>query len=112
MTRIISGEKVVLEAMATGRPVIVSNPAFDQVLSRLPPWCRFSEGNAEELDDGIVEFFRTSRKIRSEIGRELRRCVGSGHSLARSAESIVSWWLEGRPRVAGVVLGGLDEKHP
>jgi glycosyltransferase involved in cell wall biosynthesis len=83
-----SGDKVVFEAMATGRPVLVSNPAFASVLSDLPLSLRFPDGRAEELADRIVDLTLTQVDLRAELGRELRRRVGEDHSIDHWASEV------------------------
>jgi glycosyltransferase involved in cell wall biosynthesis len=84
-----SGDKVVFEAMAAGRPVLVSNPAFASMLSNLPLSLPFADGSSEEMADRIVELAATPPAVRAEIGRELRHRVEEGHSVDHWADSVL-----------------------
>jgi glycosyltransferase involved in cell wall biosynthesis len=105
-----SGDKVVFEAMATGRPVLVSNPAFAPALRDLPLPLQFSDGNGEGMADRIVDLMLTDTDVRQEIGRELRRRVEEGHSLAHWTDRVIQLVTEGRSGVGRYhLLGGADE---
>jgi glycosyltransferase involved in cell wall biosynthesis len=85
-----SGDKAILEAMAVGRPVLVSNPAFGSLLEGLPLHLGFREGNAEELSLRIKELASAGLEMRRQTGRELRERVERNHGLDRWAGRVVS----------------------
>jgi len=85
-----SGDKVVFEAMATGRPVLVSNPSFGSLLEGLPLRLGFPEGDVEELSLRIQELASAGPEIRGSVGRELRQRVERNHSLDGWADQVVS----------------------
>nr|MBA2601068.1 glycosyltransferase family 4 protein [Actinomycetota bacterium] len=104
-----SGDKVVFEAMATGRPALVSNPAFAPVLHDLPLPLQFPDGSTEGLADRVVELVLTNHDVREEIGRELRHRVGTGHSLTHWADGVIQVVAGGRSGVGQYhLLGGSD----
>ena len=83
-----SGDKVVFEAAATGRPVIVSNPSFAELLDGLEPSLRFPEGDARALADRIAALAELEPDRRVELARELRSRVERGHSLEHWSSSM------------------------
>jgi glycosyltransferase involved in cell wall biosynthesis len=104
-----SGDKAVFEAMAVGRPVIASNPAFGGLLSHLPLNLVFTDGSPGELAELVLQFSRTDRTVRDDCGRELRRRVEQGHSLVHWTERVIHLATEGQPPVVGRhFLGGPD----
>jgi glycosyltransferase involved in cell wall biosynthesis len=83
-----SGDKVVFEAMATGRPVLASNPVFADLLSGLPIQLTFREGDPNDLAERIGEFVGTPAEIRERAGRTLRNRVEADHSLRHWGRAI------------------------
>jgi len=76
-----SGDKTVFEAMASGRPVLVSNPAFSDALGDLPVNLMFPEGDSYVLAKRLAMITRMSAAERERLGRLLRERVVNGHSL-------------------------------
>ena len=101
-----SGDKAVFEAMATGRPVVVSNPAFASVVSDLPLSLTFSNGNAEELADRIVELTLSKPGHRAELGWELRNRVEQGHSVDHWADGVLGLLNKQRDETLATPFGG------
>jgi glycosyltransferase involved in cell wall biosynthesis len=83
------GDKVIFEAMASGRLVVVSNPAFASVLRDLPVDLLFPDKNVNALVDRLYAFAQLPLREREAIGRELRKRVVTGHSVSGWAESVV-----------------------
>lgn len=83
-----SGDKVVLEAMSAGRPVLVSNPAFADLVSGLGVPLSFPTGDEKALGGAISTLAGLDRGTRSALGTELRERVLRGHSIDHWAESI------------------------
>lgn len=84
-----TGDKVVFEAMAVGRPPLVSNPAFQSVLEGLPLTLTFTEGNEHELAARIRDVAVADAAVGERTARELRRRVERNHSIAHWADGVV-----------------------
>ena len=77
-----SFDKTTLEAMACGLPVLVSNPAFNDILNEnLRQLLIFSAGRAEELFTKMIKMYDLSPKERSSIGIQLRQLIIDQHNL-------------------------------
>jgi glycosyltransferase involved in cell wall biosynthesis len=76
-----SGDKVVFEAMASGRPVIASNPVLNPLLEGLPVELRFQQGSAEGLAGRITDLGRFDPSRRPQLAEALRRRIEGAHSL-------------------------------
>lgn len=85
-----SGDKAVFEAMASGRLVLVSNPAFFELLSDLPLELTFAPGDAIALADRLAQLSTASPELRWATVRELRSRIESAHSSDSWAERIVT----------------------
>lgn len=86
-----SVDKVVLEAMACGRPVITCNESFPPILEPLgreAEWCTFAPGNAGELADRIEHWLRLRQDVRDSIGARLRELVVADHEVDRLMERL------------------------
>lgn len=84
-----SGDKVVLEAMAAGRPVIVSNPVFASLLADMPANLMFRDNDAADLADQLIQLLSTDVPVLESIGHELRKRVEDAHSLDHWAREVV-----------------------
>lgn len=87
-TRHGSADKVVFEAMAARRPVLVASPAFDPLVHDAPAQLRFPEGDATELASRITALAGTSAESFAEIGALLSERVERDHSLGHWAERV------------------------
>ncbi len=76
-------DKVVLEAMACGCPVVSSSEAAALVL---PPDCRATKDTLGEVANAILSLPEDSRRT---LGERLRAIVTEGHSLPRLAARLV-----------------------
>jgi glycosyltransferase involved in cell wall biosynthesis len=85
-----SGDKVVFEAMATGRPVIASNASFQALLEGLAPPAMFPPDDADVLASRIQELASRTTDQLAALGVELRRRVARGHSLDLWAEKVIA----------------------
>jgi glycosyltransferase involved in cell wall biosynthesis len=88
-TRVGSGDKIVFEAMASGRLVVVSNSAFADVLDNLPVELLFPDGDVEVLVDRLGTIAELTGPERQAVGRELRDRILHGHSLTSWAEAVI-----------------------
>lgn len=76
-------DKAVLEAMASGCPVVSSSAAAQEVL---PESCRATEENIASIAQKILAL---SQSERASLSAELRKRVVEQHSLARLIERLV-----------------------
>lgn len=74
-------DKVVLEAMACGLPIISCNDAIKNDLLADYPDLIYSKGGSQELAKRIEKVINTSEEKRAELGKELRDIVKNNHSL-------------------------------
>jgi len=84
-----SGDKVVFEAAAMGRPVLASNPAFASLLGDLPLNLRFPPGDARRLADLIADVAAAGDRDVGQLTRTLRSRVERDHSLAHWASEVM-----------------------
>ena len=79
-------DKVVYEAAAACRPVLASNPIFDELLDseqRFPRW------DPSALADRIRALAAKSTDEKAALGKRLRERVAAGHSVQSWARSIL-----------------------
>jgi glycosyltransferase involved in cell wall biosynthesis len=79
-------DKVVYEAAAACRPVLASNPIFDELLE---PEQRFTRWDPGALADRIRTLSGMTHDERSALGRRLRERVAAGHSVESWARGIL-----------------------
>jgi glycosyltransferase involved in cell wall biosynthesis len=84
-----SGDKVVFEAAALGRPVVVSNPAFRGLLADLPLDLTFPEGQASILAERLHTIANADAATIHEVTETLRGRVEREHSLEHWADAVV-----------------------
>jgi glycosyltransferase involved in cell wall biosynthesis len=89
MTPTGSGDKVVWEAMACGRPCVVANEGFSETLGRYADPCLYTYGDSEQLAARLQWLLSLSTAERAEMGMYFRRQVESMHSLDRLAENLI-----------------------
>jgi glycosyltransferase involved in cell wall biosynthesis len=82
-------DKVVYEAAAACRPVIVSNPVFDELLDDLQPPLRFALDDVEDLAARITAVGSLDSEARGAIGAVLRERVLARHSVDSWADAVV-----------------------
>lgn len=85
-------DKVVLEAMASGRPVVTSNEAAAGVLAAAPGGAErftFPAGDAGALAARLEALLPLAESERAELGRALRAIVERDHDLERLADRLV-----------------------
>ncbi len=96
MTRTGSGDKVVLEAMACGRPGIAANQGFAPTLGDLRGDLLYREGDARDLADRLGRLLSQSPKERARMGEYLRGQVIRLHGLERLADRLMEILEEAR----------------
>jgi glycosyltransferase involved in cell wall biosynthesis len=86
-----SGDKVVFEAMALGRPVLVSNPAFMSLIDDLPLELSFLRDDEVSLASAIHRLSATDPADTGATLRTLRERVVSKHSIDHWAEKVFAY---------------------
>jgi glycosyltransferase involved in cell wall biosynthesis len=81
MSKTGSLDKAVLEAMATGMPVLTSNEGLKTVLSHFQEKCMFAEGDKSALALQLRALLSMPKDERRRLGRELRSIVEQSHNL-------------------------------
>lgn len=79
-------DKVVYEAAASCRPVLASNPIFDELLE---PEQRFTRWDPNALAAAIRRLQELGVEDRATLGRRLRERVAEGHSVQSWARGIL-----------------------
>jgi glycosyltransferase involved in cell wall biosynthesis len=79
-------DKVVYEAAAACRPVLASNPIFDQLLD---PEQRFTRWDPRSLAERIRTLAGMSPAQREDLGHRLRHRVAEGHSVQSWARGVL-----------------------
>ncbi len=79
-------DKVVLESMAGGVPVITSNLAFKEYFGTYADRLTFERGNAEELANKIMDLFESGQV--EEIGKGLQKVAFEKADLGKLIEKI------------------------
>jgi glycosyltransferase involved in cell wall biosynthesis len=95
-------DKVVLEAMGCGTPVISTAPVSRQVMGTLASdlWCE--PGQPKLLADRLEAALEWTPAQRTDVGAALRYQVERNHSLARWADRVVALLTDPRtPAVPG-----------
>jgi glycosyltransferase involved in cell wall biosynthesis len=82
-------DKVVYEAAASCRLVVVSNPIFDELLDGLGVPLMFAREDPIELADRIAALVALAPEHRAAVARTLRDRVAAGHSVAHWADGIL-----------------------
>lgn len=81
-------DKASLEAMAYGLPTIVCDDTFDEILSDLIPYCRYTPGNHKELAQKLIKIL-SDRELRNKVGKQLRKRVLERHSVDTFIKKLV-----------------------
>jgi len=82
-------DKVVYEAAASGRPVLASNPVFDELFAGLEPPLAFPRDDPEALAERLAQLASLSAEERAAIGGKLRERVAARHSVQHWADRIL-----------------------
>lgn len=89
MTPVGSGDKVVLEAMSSGRPCVVTNEGFRETLGPYADMLLSRYHDPEDLASKLTAILDLSPDTRQEIGVYLRQQVIRLHSLDQLADRLV-----------------------
>jgi glycosyltransferase involved in cell wall biosynthesis len=95
-------DKVALEAMACGRPLVSCNDSAPGLFAPLGPRAAelvFRQGNASELADRVEALLLLPAPERAELGRDLRSIVAGAHEVEHLMERLVRE-MAGAERVA------------
>jgi glycosyltransferase involved in cell wall biosynthesis len=101
-----SADKVVFEAMAAGRPVIASSPAFDPLLGDTALPLTFADRDVDALAARISTLAWSPTDEVERVTRELRRRIEDEHSLENWATNVVDLATELSERRSLSRLGG------
>lgn len=82
-------DKVVYEAAASARPVLASNPVFDELFAGLEPPLVFQREDPEDLAARLAQLATLSAVERAAIGEALRERVAERHSVQHWADRIL-----------------------
>jgi glycosyltransferase involved in cell wall biosynthesis len=74
-------DKVVLEAMACGTPVVVSDPVFEPMLEGRVRELMYRPGDAQALTRRLEALLAMPARERDAVGRELRDIVVRSHAV-------------------------------
>jgi glycosyltransferase involved in cell wall biosynthesis len=90
MTPTGSGDKVVWEAMACGRPCVVANEGFRETLGSYADHCLYAYGDSQQLAARLKWLLSLQQTERMAIGTYCRERVESMHGLDRLAQNLVN----------------------
>jgi len=90
MTPTGSGDKVVWEAMACGRPCLAANEGFRETLGRWVDLLLFHYSDPSDMAWRLETLLNMDHKQLQEMSIELRQNVIERHSLARLTEKLVT----------------------
>lgn len=90
-------DKAVLEAWSCGIPVVASNTAYAEPLSRIAPGLLVAEGDPRAVASALGRLRAMSSSERTGIGLRLREEVIEHHSLERLARLLCQDILVSRP---------------
>ena len=82
-------DKVVLEAMSSGRLVLTSNPGFRDILKEFGGMMMFRKRDEKEFCEKAIVLLSLDEKARERASRRLREIVASEHSLGSLMDRIV-----------------------
>jgi len=82
-------DKVVYEAAASCRPVVVSNPVFDELTDGLDIELMFPREDPTGLAERIAALVSLAPEARAQVGRALRERVAERHSVEHWADRIL-----------------------
>ena len=89
LTRTGSGDKSVLEAMSCGRPSLVANQGFRELLGSHVDLLSFPERDADALARRLRDLLQAGAGARAAIGAELRERVVRHHALDGLADRLL-----------------------
>jgi phosphatidylinositol alpha-1,6-mannosyltransferase len=104
-----TGDKVALEAMATGVPTLAANVGFKETHGAHADVLLYPLGDDEALADRLGALLRMEPSQRAAIGADLRAAVMELHAIDGLADRLVALFVElqaGRRRGPGPVKAG------
>ena len=86
-------DKAALEALCTARPVLVTNPAFDDVLGDYLPLLRLDDPpEPKAVADKLAALLAQTPADRLAMGAALRERTAQTHGLDRLMDRLVALW--------------------
>lgn len=83
-------DKVALEAMACGVPVLSSNPAFKSMLTAVQPALFLSQPDPKHIALALKNLMNQTNAERLAVGLQLRRQIEETHQLSQLADRIIA----------------------
>lgn len=87
-------DKVVLEAMACGTPVVVSDPVFEPMLEGHMSELMYRPGDAQALARRLEALLAMPARERDAVGRELRDVVARSHAVGALMDKLLGTFEE------------------
>ncbi len=88
-------EKSIIEAAASGLPILTSNQSFDQFAAEYREFVYFEQENDVELAERIRHAMKMSYEARHALGQVFRAVAVSSHSTEVLAKGIVDAYKQG-----------------
>ena len=83
-------DKAVLEAMASGVPVLTSNPGLESTLAPLHEECMFVAGDTHDFVEHIKVLIKMTEQEKNSLGNNLRDIVIQSHDIGILIPRIVN----------------------
>ena len=76
-----SVDKVVLEAMACEKPVVVCNETFKHIFGDYTEILMFKKENSTDLAEKIMHMLQLNKSSKNKLCRDMREIVKKGHNV-------------------------------
>jgi glycosyltransferase involved in cell wall biosynthesis len=93
-SRVGAIDKVPLEAMGCGKPVLLTEPAYAPVLGPERAFLLARQGDAQDVADKLAHLLSRSPEERNQLGLELRERARQQHDLKALMNRLVAVFLE------------------